>query len=407
LSLILPRLQIHDRRERALVALADRGLRGAALVSRPFRRRTRPAAPRRILLLRLERIGDLVMTLPAIADVRAFAPEAQIDLVVGGWNADLARALDPPVQVGTLDAAWLARGGGGAGLRPLLSAAARWRRERYDLAINFEPDIRSNLLLAWSGARWTAGFRSAGGGPALDVALDYDRSAHTTDNARRLVATAFEATAFETASGPLVQPRLRLDRATTDAAERRLAGAAPPLVGLHVSGGRAIKQWDLDRFTEVASRLIASKGATIVLTGGPGDRPLVDEVKRRLADAAVIDVAGSLDLLALSAILARLGLLVTGDTGPMHLAAAVGTPTVSIFGPSDPARYAPRGADHRVVRVDIPCGPCNRIRLPPARCVGHTPDCLRLVTADAVYRAAVAALESPGRRLTRAAGASA
>ena len=68
----------------------------------------------------------------------------------------------------------------------------------------------------------------------------------------------------------------------------------------------------------------------------------------------------------------------------MHLAVAVGTPVVAVFGPSDPARYAPRGPLDRVVRVDLPCSPCNRIRLPPARCVGHTPDCLAFVTADSV-----------------------
>jgi len=381
-----------------LVALADRGLRAAAVLTRPFRRRRPAAVPRRILLLRLERIGDLLMTLPAIGDVRAFAPEAHIDLVVGTWNADLARALDVPLQVVTLDAAWLARGGGGLQLRSILAAARGWRRHRYDLAINFEPDIRSNLLLAWSGARWTAGYRSAGGGPALDLALDYDRSAHTSDNARRLVAAAFERPLR-----PLVLPGLSLERQAVEA-ERRVAGAASPLVGLHVSGGRAIKQWDVDRFAAVAARLIASRGATIVLTGAPEDRPLVDAVRQTLPGGAVIDAAGSLDLLSLGALLRRLDLLVTGDTGPMHLAAAVGTPTVSIFGPSDPVRYAPRGADHRVVRVDLPCAPCNRIRLPPARCVGHTPDCLRLVTADAVYDAAVAVLESSSRRRARAAG---
>jgi ADP-heptose:LPS heptosyltransferase len=60
----------------------------------------------------------------------------------------------------------------------------------------------------------------------------------------------------------------------------------------------------------------------------------------------------------------------------MHLADAVGTPIVGIFGPSDAARYAPRGPRSRIVRIDLPCSPCNRIRLPPARCTGHTPDCL-------------------------------
>ena len=82
----------------------------------------------------------------------------------------------------------------------------------------------------------------------------------------------------------------------------------------------------------------------------------------------------------------------------MHLAHAVGTPIVAVFGPSDPRRYAPRGPLDRVVRVDLPCAPCNRIRLPPARCQGITPDCLALVSSERVYDAAAAVLDQLARR---------
>ncbi len=381
-----PRLQIHDRRERAVVAAADLLLGAAAAVARPLRRRRRPETPVRILLLRLERIGDLLMALPAIADLRALAPEAAIDLVVGSWNRTLAEAVPAVTSVTTLDAAWLAREDGGLGVAALLRAARRWRGTAYDLAINFEPDLRSNLLLATSGAAWTAGYRSAGGGPLLDAAFDYDVHAHTADSARGLVAAVFGRTA-----PAQDQPLLTLPAAARAEAARRLAARAP-LAGLHVSGGRAIKQWPPERFAEVAQRLAAT-GATIVLTGAPGDRPLVDAVRRTLPDDRVIDVAGAVDLLTLAAMLERLDVLITGDTGPMHLAVAVGTPVVAVFGPSEPARYAPRGASDRVIRVDLPCSPCNRIRLPPARCVGHTPDCLEQVSADRVFAAVMAVLQ--------------
>jgi ADP-heptose:LPS heptosyltransferase len=383
------RPQIHDPRERALVAAADRILTLGAAVARPFRRRGKPSRPRRILLLRLERIGDLLMALPAIADLRAFAPDAVIDLVVGSWNRDLAGAIAAVTSVETLDAAWLAREGGGLGVPALLTAARPWRRERYDLAINFEPDVRSNLLVAAAGAAWTAGYESGGGGPLLDVALEYDTRAHTTDNARRLVASVFGQATPTGYGRALVVPS-----SAHAIAAARLAGATGPLVGIHVSGGRAIKQWDPERFGEVARRLMDAVRATIVLTGARGDRPLVDRVAAMLPAGRVIDVAGDLDLLSVAAILQRLDLLVTGDTGPMHMAVAVGTPVLAVFGPSDPARYAPRGPDDRVVRVDLPCSPCNRIRLPPARCVGHTPDCLAFINADSVFTAAMSILDA-------------
>ena len=95
------------------------------------------------------------------------------------------------------------------------------------------------------------------------------------------------------------------------------------------------------------------------------------------------------------AVIARLDLFLSPDTGPMHMAAAVGTPSVSVFGPSDPARYfsAPPGPRHLVVRHELWCSPCNLIRRPPAECTGHEgPDCLRLVTVDDVYAAAAGLL---------------
>jgi ADP-heptose:LPS heptosyltransferase len=149
----------------------------------------------------------------------------------------------------------------------------------------------------------------------------------------------------------------------------------------------------------VASTLVRSHGATIVLTGSDADRPLSDVVKSVVPADHLVDVVGDADLLVLAALFERVDLLLTGDTGPMHLASAVGTPVVAVFGASDPRRYAPRGASDRVIRVDLPCSPCNRIRLPPARCVGHTPDCLVAVSVDRVLEAVLSVLaESPAGR---------
>jgi ADP-heptose:LPS heptosyltransferase len=379
-------LQIYEPRERALVGAADAALRVIAPVARVFRRRT--ADRRRILLMRIERIGDLVMAIDAIADVVAAAPEAEVDLVVGSWNEEIARCIPGVHRIETLDAAWLARNGTGRGVSALLTRARQWRSRHYDLAINFEPDIRSHFLLAASGAATTAGFGSGGGGPLLDIALSFDQRRHTSENARRLVAAVLDVPAR-------IRPwRLELPAGAKARALDVLGAARSPVVGMHVSGGREIKQWPPERFGQVGARLANERGATIVLTGSSNDRSLVDAARRSLADDAVIDLTGQLDLVSLAAVLERLDLYITGDTGPMHLAAAVGTPVVAIFGPSDPARYAPAAA--RVVRIDLPCSPCNRIRLPPTRCVGHTPDCLAGIDADHVYRAVLGALDREG-----------
>ena len=385
-------LQIYDPRERRVVAAVDALFAATAGLERLFRARRRPPGElRRILLMRIERIGDLVMTLEAIRDVRAVAADAEIDLVVGSWNASLARAIPSVSRVLTMDAGWLSREAGAQSFASLVGTARSWRAQRYDLVINFEPDLRSNYLVAASRAQWTVGYRSGGGGPLLDVAVDYDQRAHTAANAKRLVATAFgrvpDPATVHSIQLLTIPPQARAR------ARDMLRHANGPLVGIHPSGGRAIKQWDPLRFAAVARRLIDERQATIVLTGGEPDRPLVDIVKQQLPAAQVVDAAAERDLLTVGAVLERLDVVITGDTGPMHLAAAVGTPIVAVFGPSDPARYAPRGPLDRVVRIDLPCAPCNRIRLPPARCVGHVPDCLAGISADRVFESAAAVLD--------------
>jgi ADP-heptose:LPS heptosyltransferase len=380
-------LQIYDRRERAVVGAADLALRAMAPLVRLLRR-TSHGAPKRILLLRIERIGDLLMALDAIADVAAAAPGAEIDLVVGSWNASLARAIRGVHRIETLDARWLARDGEGLDLPQLLRRASKWRERQYDLAINFEPDLRTQLLLATSGAARLVGFASGGGGPLLDVALAFNPRDRTGDNARRLVAAALEVPSAAHSA------RLEIPPAARERARELLHGSSLPLIGVHVSGGREIKQWPVDRFAELSARLARERGATIVLTGSPVDAALVHLARQRLRSLRTVDVSGALDLVTLAAVLERLDLFVTGDTGPMHLAAAVGTPVVAVFGPSDPNRYAPRGERHRVVRVDLPCSPCNRIRRPPSRCAGHTPDCLASIDVDRVFEAAVQTLSA-------------
>jgi heptosyltransferase-2 len=390
-------LQIYDRRERAIVGAADRVLGMASAIAHPFRHRARPQTPARVLLLRLERIGDLVMALPAIRDVRALAPSAMIDLAVGSWNMPLATALPYVNRVEQVDAGWLSRGEQNRHRISLVSVARRWRERSYDIAINFEPDIRSNLLLAASGAAWTAGWVSGGGGALLDFRMDFDTRAHTTANARRLVAGVFERM-----PAPSIEPLLAIPEAARRAARARISSPRTgPLIAIHVSGGRLVKQWEPEKFADVALRLATERGARIVLTGSAGDRSLVDRVKAPLPAGQVLDVSGEIDLLALAALLEQVDVLVTGDTGPMHIASAVSTPIVAVFGPSDPVRYAPSGEADRVIRVDLPCSPCNRIRLPPEQCVGHIPECLTSIPAARVYEAVLSSLEHTTRHRRR------
>ena len=382
----MSRLQIYDSRERALVALADAALSPL----RWFRRRPPSSAPvKRVLLLRLERIGDLLMVLDAIRDARAAWPDAEIDLAVGSWNEPLARLIPEVTHLHVADAPWLARESG-ATWRALLARARSWRTRRYDMVVNFEPDIRSNAIAWISGARRRVGYWTGGGGSFMTDAGAYAPRSHVSENARRLIA---KAAYRQVPARDADDSRLRPPPEAEARATAMLGAARRPLIGVHASGGRESKQWHLDRFASVARQLAGQRGATIVLTGSPGDRELVDDVRKQIGDGVpVVDVAGALDLPSLAALLGRLDVLVTGDTGPMHLAAAMGTPVVALFGPSHVERYGPLARRKRILRVDLPCSPCGQVRLPPERCRGHVPDCMDAIQVDAVVEAAASLL---------------
>jgi ADP-heptose:LPS heptosyltransferase len=193
-------------------------------------------------------------------------------------------------------------------------------------------------------------------------------------------------------------PALSIPAANRAEAERLLSRfAGMTTIGLQVSAGRAIKQWPEERFRTIAERLVRDRGAAIVLAGSPADRAQVDAVLSALPPERAMDLSGGTPLLTVAAVLERLDLFVTGDTGPMHLAHLVGTPVVAIFGPSEPRRYAPRGCRDHVVRIDLPCSPCNRIRRPPGRCTGHTPDCLAGIDTARVLAAIDEALRGGAR----------
>jgi ADP-heptose:LPS heptosyltransferase len=386
--------RVYDTRERVLLRLLDAPGRAAAALRGSAAAPAPDAAPvREVLVLRLDRIGDVVMSLPALADLRAALPSAHIRLAVGRWSAEIARSA-PVDEVLDWSAPWVGRPQEGAtSTRVLLARARALASTSLDLALDLQGDVRANLLLWATRARRRVGYANTGGAYLLHQVVPLDETVSWVEQNRRAVALAVGTAP---ATGSAVALATEADRE----AGRRVLEAAGllgrrPLVGIHPSGGRRIKQWDALAWAAVASRLQAELGAAIVLTGSAADRELVAAVKDRLPGAA--DLSGRLGLREMLGILCALDLFLSPDTGPMHLACAVGTPSVSVFGPSDPLRYfSGRDAErHVVVRRELWCSPCNLIRKPPAECATTDgPECLRLVTVDEVHAAAIRVLQA-------------
>jgi heptosyltransferase II len=392
--------RVYEPRERLALWALDLPARLLLTPARWLRgARTAPPHPvREVLVLRLDRIGDLVMSLPALHDLRAALPGAYIRLAVPRWSLDVARSA-PVDEVLEWSPPWAGRAQEGADTwRGLLNKARGMRAARPDLALDLQGDVRASALMWISGARARVGYANTGGGALLTGVVPLDETVSWVEQNRRAVAVAV---------GALAAPRAPMDALS---AEERARGpqllaargaVRRPLVGLHPSGGRAVKQWPPARWAEVAARLQREFGATVVVTGGVSDRALAGAVAAALP-APPVDLTGVLSVRDTMSVIGALDLFLSPDTGPMHLACAVGTPSVSVFGPSDPTRYfsggsGASGSRHVVVRADLWCSPCNLIRRPPAECAGPTlPECLELVSVDAVHREAARLLRETG-----------
>lgn len=304
-------------------------------------------------------LGDVVMALPAL---RA-AGEA--DVVVVRWLAPLVEMAALPGRVLPLDR-------GFAGFR---AAAAALRRARYARGVLLPPSLSSALLFAAGGVRHRRGTDTDGRGLLL-----HEREPRLLPGEHRRAAYWRLVTGERTAEPPA--PSL----AVPDEARDRWAALAGrgdrPLVGLVPGSHASSRRWDADRFAALARRLTRD-GARVVVFGGPAERALTAAV----AGEVGLDAGGRTDLPLLAAGLAACALVVANDSGPLHLAAAVGAPTVSFWGAGDPVVTGPAGPRHELLRhPELPCVPCVRNTCPRQGRGYVLPDatreCLRLISTD-------------------------
>ena len=322
---------------------AARAVTDAVPVERSRARTSAP--PRRVLVLKPCCIGDVLMATPVLASLRAAWPEARIEWAVDRHSAPVLEG--NPHLDGCLDATGCVRGD--------LSAAALWRLVRRVRAARFDavfvPD--RSPVLAWAA-------RASGAPLRVGLASGWRGLAHSVRVAAPPSAPRHEMEVYldlVRAIGLSPAPCRPVFAPTADhrAAAERVSVAAPndgPWAALHPGGGvnpgmRLVeKRWPAERFASIAGRLVAAGAGAVFLLGGPDDRPLTEVVARGVDSAGgdssrLLDVAGRLRLPEVGALVERCALFVGNDTGVTHLAAAVGTPVVAVFGPTDPARYGP------------------------------------------------------------------
>jgi ADP-heptose:LPS heptosyltransferase len=313
-----------------------------------------PELPRRVVLLRASRIGDFINATPAFHALKRHMPEAEISVITLPMLSDLSercsavdRTLIFPGYPGLADQFFDAR--------RALAFFAQMQAENFDLAIQIQgTGVNSNPFMLMLGARYTAGFVRPGD-PAgrLAAALPWPETGHEME--RCLALTEF----LGAPTPPDLLPEFGLRVQDHAEAQHWLERADPPWIGIHTSARDATRRWPIERFAQAAAALQARHGGTVLFIGEERDRVDGDQALQA-AGAPYLNLAGSTSIPVTGAILQRLSIFLTNDTGPAHIAYAVRAPVVTIFGGGDPARNGPLTAGpHRILAHPIDCRPCE------------------------------------------------
>ncbi len=331
----------------------------------------RRAGVSRILIVKLSSLGDILHALPAVHHLR-LATGAQIDWVVQSEYAELVRGFTDVARVITTSRR--------AFVRQLPGLLRELRRERYDLIVDLQGLLKSAVVarLARGGKRIGPSFQREG------ARLFYDAVAGPRDLKRHAVEQNLDVVRY--LGLPLLAPEFSVKFPSVT-----LAGGGRHVGLLPVSRWES-KNWPTEHFAALAKGLLeADPGLMLYLLGGKEDGVVCGKIATGLPPARVKNLAGSLSLPELGGTLKALHLLIANDSGPVHIAAAVGTPTLVLFGPTEALRTGPFGAGHRVLRAPLPCAPCY-----DRACRRHGEPCLAKLGPGVVLGVAREMLMRPG-----------
>jgi predicted lipopolysaccharide heptosyltransferase III len=318
----------------------------------------------RILIIKLRAVGDVLLSTIVTKNLRLTFPDAQIDYLTESPSVDILAGNPFLDHIHVHDRMKMT----GARLVRFI------RSQRYDLVIDLFGNPRTALVTRLSGARYRLGYRFRGRTYAYNIMAE-PRGAHVHNTQFNLDTLA--------AIGVAIQDRniyFQFNDEDSQYVDEFLSAARVHgkfLVGVNTGGGWYTKRWGLDRFAQLADILVESFGATIVLTWGPGQLPEVEKIQALMKHKGFVPPATTLK--QLGALLKQCRFVISNDSGPMHIAAAVGTPVLGIYGPTNPILQGPFGEQHITVsKQGLDCLGCNLTKCP----IGHP--CMLDLSVDTV-----------------------
>lgn len=315
-------------------------------------------APTKILIVRLSSLGDILHTLPAFRSLRVTFPKAAIDWLVEERAKSVLSAVAGIDNVLVIDT---------KALRRTPWNRAVWKRnwqiirtmrsKHYDVALDFQGLLKTALLSFLSGARIRIGFAKELARESR-AALFYSRTLSKPANQQHIVAQNQSLAELAGASAASSPVELLAPPADVEQIQRLLARVSvEEFVVINPGGGWYTKRWHPVKYGALAKRIRCELGLHVIVTTGPGEEPLYREIAANSGDSPPLHFV--LPFLLLIPLFRQARVVIGGDTGPFHLACALGTPAVGIFGPTSPVRNGPwRNRDEAVAHV-LSCSYCN------------------------------------------------
>jgi lipopolysaccharide heptosyltransferase II len=362
-----------------------------------------PESVSRILVCRLDLMGDLLFSRPLIQAMRDHYPRSSITLLTLPYTAPLAAMFPELDQIVTVDTNRIRTP------RGLLNPGTWWayvkvarllRQQQFDLGISVCGRMAS-LCIFLAKTKRSVGYVDEAYPYLLDDVAPggrYSERKHEVEYARNLARFAGAHSTHDSLE-------LNVTEASASSIADRLLSmgvrAGDPLIVIHAgSVNGSAKRWPPGHWARFAERMVFEAGASVLLAGAASDEPLAREV-RATSGATLLSLVGETSIPELIALIARADVVATGDSGPLHLAVALGRPLVAAYGPTDPrvhGPYHPTG-ETRILRADIPCSPCYTMAA-SAECPLGDPICMRLVTVDQMVNGALDLLRAARRPLS-------
>lgn len=350
-------------------------------------------APDKVLIRAPNWVGDAVMALPTVGELRRIFSRSRVTIAARPWVRGLFDGQRLADNFVTLDPA---RGPFGSAAN-FMREASRFRRERFDFAVLLTNSLGTALAARAGGAKKVAGYATDGRRLLLDHVIPFEPGHKSLHQVRYYlnIAAQIETSIYGKSDVDIdgCEPRLEVSEEHRQHARSLLerfnigAGQSAILVINPGATNSGAKRWPAERFARTADRLNEVQGFQTVIVGTAGDRPVAQEVARQMRSPAAV-IAGQTSITELKGVLAWATLVISNDTGTSHVSAALGIPTVVVFGPTEHVSTRPLSRRAVVVRHDVECSPCMLRECP----IDHR--CMTRVEVDDVYAAAQTLLVS-------------